>query len=452
MRPPVAMYRSLLACLFALLLCLPVPAGARDFSVERTVLPNGLVLLVREDHSLPFVTIQLLIDAGSRKDPRGKEGLARLTAKGLLLGTATRSAARLNEELDHFGALLETSTGRDYATLGLKVLKRELLAGFAMAMDALQHPLFPEDELAREVDKTLGAIRSAEDNPGWVAEKAFVSTLFEDHPYGHPVEGTPESLPGLRRDDVVNFYRTHVVPKGSVMVIVGHITPEEVRRDLVPLLAAWDRPAPPPEAPAPSLKKMKRDIAIDRNLTQATIILGHGAIARDNPDFYALSVLNYIFGGGGLRSRLTDEIRNKRGLAYSVSSHLDPGRYPGSFQVTLQTKNASAKEAIQIILEEMRKVREQSVTEEELERAKKYLVGSFPMRFDTQGKMATLLAAMEYYNLGLDYPARYPGIVTSLTKEQLLQAAVRYLNPEEYIVVVVVGNLQEAGLRGSPGK
>lgn len=446
-----AAHRTVLACLAVLLLSIPIPLSAQGFTVDRTILPNGLVLLVREDRSLPFVTMQLLVDAGSRKDPQGKEGLARLTAKGLLLGSAARSSTRLNEELDFFGALLESSAGRDYATIGFKVLKKDLGPGFAIVMDALLNPVFPQKELDKEIRKTLGGIRSSEDDPGWVAERAFVKTLFDNHPYGHPVEGTPESMSAMKRDDVLNFYRTHVVPKGSVMVIVGDVTVEEVRREIGPLLLKWDRQAPPPEKPVQELKRIRKEVTVDRTLTQATIILGHRGISRDNPDYYAFSVLNYILGGGGLRSRLTDEIRNRRGLAYSVSSFLDPGRHPGSFQVTLQTKNASAKEAITIILEEMKKVKEEPVTDEELDRAKKYLVGSFPMRFDTQGKAANLLAAIEYYSLGLDYPARYPGIIMSLTKEQLLEAARRYLDPEEYIAVVV-GNLTEAGIPASGEK
>ena len=154
--------------------------------VQRMVLPNRLILLVSEEHSLPFITVHLLIDAGSRRDPSGEEGLARLTARGLLLGTSSRTVTTFNEELDFMGATLNASVGRDYATLSLRVLKKDMEKGFTLFMDALTQPAFPEEQIKREVEKTLGAIRSAEDDPGDVAEKEFQKTLFPASPYGHP--------------------------------------------------------------------------------------------------------------------------------------------------------------------------------------------------------------------------------------------------------------------------
>jgi zinc protease len=157
--------------------------------------------------------------------------------------------------------------------------------------------------------------------------------------------------------------------------------------------------------------KGPKTVRIDRSLTQANIILGQAGVSRDNPDYYALTVMNYILGGGGFSSRLVQEIRNKRGLAYSVDSFFDPGKYPGSFQIVLQTKNSSAKEAISLVREQMKRIQKELVSEKELEGARKYLVGSFPMRLDTQRKLANFLIQVEYYGLGMDYPARYPGLI-----------------------------------------
>jgi zinc protease len=175
------------------------------------------------------------------------------------------------------------------------------------------------------------------------------------------------------------------------------------------------------------------------------MILGHAGISRENPDFYTLTVMNYILGGGGFASRLVEEIRNKRGLAYSVDSYFDAGKYPGSFQIVLQTKNSSARESISLALQQMERIRNESVSEKELEGAKKYLIGSFPMRLDTQSKMANFLTQVEYYGLGLDYPEKYPFLIQSVTKEEVLKVAQKYLHPENYILVVVA-NLKEAGL------
>jgi zinc protease len=191
--------------------------------------------------------------------------------------------------------------------------------------------------------------------------------------------------------------------------------------------------------------KEKKTVKIDRTITQAHIILGHAGVSRENPDYYALTVMNYILGGGGFASRLVEEIRNKRGLAYSVTSFFDPGKYPGSFQIALQTKNSSAREAISLALQQMERIRKEQVSEKELEGAKKYLMGSFPLRLDTQGKLANFLTQMEYYGLGLDYPEKYPSLIRSVTREEVNRVAKIYIQPENYILVIVA-NLAEAGM------
>jgi zinc protease len=413
--------------------------------VQRMVLPNQLVLLVCEEHSLPFITVQLLIDSGSRKDPPGEEGLAYLAAKGLLLGTSERTLTAINEELDFMGASLSSSAGRDYATLGLRVLKKDLGKGFDLFTEVLTQPTFPEDEIHREVEKTLAAIKAAEDRPEAVAEKAFGKALFLTSPYGHPVEGTAESLPRLTREALVRFFKAYYRPNNSILTVAGDITAEEVKAMLLPRLVKWPLEEIPKVGFVSAFAKEKKMVKIDRAITQANIILGHAGVSRDNPDYYALTVMNYILGGGGFVSRLVGEIRNKRGLAYSVASFFDPGKYPGSFQIVLQTKNASAREAISLALQQMERIQKELVSEDELEAAKNYLVGSFPLKLDTQMKLVNFLTQVEYYGLGLDYPQKYPSLIRSVTREDVLRVAKIYLHPENYILVVVT-NLKEAGL------
>jgi len=413
--------------------------------VQRSVLPNGLILLVSEEPSLPFVTLQLLIDSGSRTDPSGEEGLAHLTARGLLLGTTKRPVTAIHEELDFMGASLNASSGRDYATLSLRVLKKDLDKGLDLFMDVLTQPTFPEEEIRREVEKTLAAIQSAEEEPEEVAEKEFRKSLFLGSPYGHPVEGTKESLPRLTRDMIVRFYRAYYHPNNSILTMVGDMTAQEIKTKLLPRLALWSKVEVPQVPSHITFAKEKKAVKIDRGISQANIILGHSGVSRENPDYYALTVMNYILGGGGFASRLMEEIRNKRGLAYSVASFFDPGKYPGSFQIVLQTKNSSARESITLALEQMERIQKEQVSEKELEGAKKYLIGSFPLRLDTQGKLANFLTQMEYYRLGLDYPGKYPSLIRSVTREEVNRVARKYLQPENYILVVVA-NLKEAGM------
>jgi zinc protease len=413
--------------------------------IQRTVLPNQLVVLVSGEHSLPFLTLQLLVDAGSGKDPAGEEGLARLTAKGLLLGTARRTAKSINEELDFMGASLDSSAGRDYMTLSLRVLKKDLQKGLDLFREVLTQPIFPEEEIKKEVEKTLAAIQAEEDQAEVVAEKAFQKHLYAKGPYRHPVEGTKESLPRIKREAMLRFYREYYHPGNSILAAVGDITPGEIKARLLPLLEKWPAGKTPRVQRQSEFAEGPATIKIDRPLTQANIILGQRGVARDNPDYYSLTVANYILGGGGFSSRLMESIRNRKGLAYSVASFFEPGKYPGSFQIVLQTQNSSAKDAIALARDEIGRIRKEEVSVKELEAAQKYLVGSFPMRFDTQGKLANFLLQVEYYRLGLDYPERYPRLIQKVTREEILRVSQKYFHPDA-LILVVVGNLKAAGL------
>ena len=413
--------------------------------IQREVLQNQLVVLLAEEHSLPFVTLQLLVDGGSRQDPSGKEGLAHLTAQGLLWGTAKRSARAINEELDYMGASLQSSSGPDYSILALKVLKKDLDRGLELFRDVLGGPLFPKEEVEREIAKSLAAIQAEEDEPGAVSEKEFQRALFGDSPYGHPVIGTKESLGRIQPQDLSAYYRRYYHPDYSILAVAGDITWDELKTRLLVPMEKWPKANVSEPSYRGSFAKGPKAIKIQRTVSQASVIIGHEGVARGNPDFYALSVMNFIFGGGGLSSRLMEEIRNKRGLAYSVGSFFDPAKYAGSFQIVLQTKNPSAREAISLALQQMEKIRNEPVSAKELEGAQKYLIGSFPMRVDSQGKLVNFLSQVEYFKLGLDYPQKYPGLIRAVTREEVQRVARTYLHPD-HCLQVVVADLKEAGM------
>jgi zinc protease len=443
--------KTFILILLTALLALPglpaatVQASPGMIKVERTPLANGMILLLSEEHSLPFVTIQVLLDGGARSDPEGQEGVAHLTARGLLWGTEKRSATAISEELDFVGASLNGSAARDFITLTLRVLRKDLDLGMDIFADVLAGPTFPQSELEREIEKTIAAIKSAEDDPGDVAEKTFIKTLFSGSPYGHPIEGTAESVARLTREQILLYFSQWVRPNNAILTVAGDITPEEVKTRILPRLDNWKATELPASPFSGSFVRGPKKVGVERSITQSNIIVGSEGVSRDNPDFYAITVMNYILGGGGFSSRLTDEIRVKRGLAYSVGSYFDYGKYPGSFQVVLQTKNASAREALSLATEEMKKLQDGLVSEKELEGAKKYLVGSFPMRLGTQAKLVGFFSQVEYYGIGLDYPERYGSLINGVTREDINKAAKTYLHPERQIVVIV-GNLKEAGM------
>jgi len=412
---------------------------------ERVTLQNGLRLIVAEDRSLPFVTFQLIIDGGSRLDPPDREGLSNMTAKGLLHGTTRHTAQQMSAMLDFIGAYLSTNSSKDYTSVGLKVLKKDLVQGFNLFMDALTQPLFPEDEFRREIQRTFGAIKSIEEDPGELSEREFSKTLFAKSPYAHPVTGTEQSLARLTRNDVASFHNTYIRPNRAILVIVGDVSLNEIKKDLIDRLETWSA-RDVPEVSYEQLSNSKRQTwVIDRAITQANVVLGNLGPPRKNPDFFPIAVMNYIL-GGGFSSRLLTEVRAKRGFAYSVNSAFDFKKFTGSFSVNFQTKNDSAREAISIVLEEMKKIQTEPVTDKELEGARKYLTGSFPLRLDTQAKLAGFLAQVEFYDLGYDYADTYTSRIMAVTKEDIQRVAKKYLNPDNY-TLVAVGNLKEVGFK-----
>ncbi len=413
---------------------------------ERVTLQNGLRLIVAEDRSLPFVTFQLIIDGGSRLDPPDREGLSNMTAKGLLHGTTRHTAQQMSAMLDFIGAYLSTNSSKDYTSVGLKVLKKDLVQGFNLFMDALTQPLFPEDEFRREIQRTFGAIKSIEEDPGELSEREFSKTLFAKSPYAHPVTGTEQSLARLTRNDVASFHNTYIRPNRAILVIVGDVSLNEIKKDLMDRLETWSA-RDVPEVSYEQLSNSKRQTwVIDRAITQANVVLGNLGPPRKNPDFFPIAIMNYILGGGGFSSRLLTEVRAKRGFAYSVNSAFDFKKFTGSFSVNFQTKNDSAREAISIVLEEMKKIQTEPVTDKELEGARKYLTGSFPLRLDTQAKLAGFLAQVEFYDLGDDYADTYTSRIMAVTKEDIQRVAKKYLNPDNY-TLVAVGNLKEVGFK-----
>ncbi|HVN83685.1 MAG TPA: pitrilysin family protein [Candidatus Binatia bacterium] len=436
--------RRVLAVVFATVLT-GSAAGAATVPATYSQLSNGVTLIVSEQHTLPIVAVQVVIDAGARLDPPGKFGVAALTADLLNEGTTKRTATQISDAIDFIGGSLESGADTDAASVALGVLTKDLSTGLDLLSDVLLHPAFRDEEIARRREATLGSIRAAEDQPGVVASKAFQQALFGSEPYGHPTEGTVESVSKLTRADVVDFYRRFYRPGRTTVTVVGDVTTGDITARLESALASWSGGAGDAfqyPTPQDSAKKL---VTIDKPLTQANIILGHRGVARDNPDYYAITVMNYVLGAGGFSSRLLDNIRTQNGLAYSVASVYSVNKSPGSFQVVMQTKNASAADAISRARMEVERIRREPITDDELSEAKRYLTGSFPLKLDSTKKIAGFLAQVEFYGLGHDYADTYAQRINAVTKEDVLRVAQQYLKPDD-LMLVVVGNLAETPL------
>lgn len=440
-----------LILLAALLLIGPlVPtesALAADIHPVRFVTPNGMTVLVVEQPALPILQLHALVKAGSAQDPPGKAGLANLVASLLDEGTVSRGAKQIAEQIEFVGGALVAKANEDFTALSARVLKKDTELGFDLLADVLLHPSFPPKELARVRSQILGEIMSEKDAPDLIAGKAFNEIVFAGHPYRWPVNGMEKSLPTITRADLKKFYADEYLPNQTILSIVGDITVEQARALVAKHFSSWKQ-GPQPPRPAVSPKPVDKPAVqlIEKDLTQATIMLGHVGISRTNPDFYAVTVMNYILGAGGFSSRLMDSIRDKQGLAYGVGSAFDARLMPGTFFVNLQTRNETANQAIAGVLKELNGIREAPVTDEELADAKAYIMGSFPLRFETTAKLAEVLSQVEFYGLGLDYFTHYPSWIEKVTKDDVLRVANQYLHPDHY-ALVVVGNLAKAKVK-----
>jgi len=414
------------------------PSYASELLGKRVETPEGMVVLISERHDLPIVKVNMIIKAGSTLEPEDKAGLANLTAELLTEGTKKRTSSQIRDEIDFIGGSLDSSGGDDYVTVTLSVLKKDIDKGFDLLSDIILNPSFDQDEIERKKKLIKGNIKLEEEDPESVAEKAFVKEVFGSHPYGRPVEGSVESIDRITRKDIIEFHSAYYLPNHTIIGIGGDVTVDEVIGLINKYFNGWKRGVSEyKKRPGPPSLKGSKVLRIDRDLTQATIILGHQGISRDNPDFYAVSVMNYILGGGGFASRLVQNIRESKGLAYDVHSFFTPKKDIGDFRVGVQTKNESAGFAIKEIIKEIKKLQEEGITEQELSDAKGYLIGSFPLRIDTNAKVAGMLTSIEFYGLGLDYPERYKSLINAITKEDVLRVARRYLYPEDLVLVIV---------------
>lgn len=418
-------------------LLLAEPAQAAGPLAHREVLPNGAVLLVAERPAIPIVVVRVGVPGGAVRDPADALGVANLTAELLTRGTARRSGPELDRAIEFVGGSLEAGAGSDGAAVTLSVLKKDLTLGLDLLAEVLRRPTFPADELARKVTDIQGALRRSEQEPETVAARELSRMMFPGHPYGRPVSGTIESVGKLTREQVTVFYQRHYRPDGANIVAVGDVTVGEIRRELLQRLAGWAAPpAPVAAVPRSPFVGPAEERKIVRDLTQTTVLLGRPSIRQDDPDYFALAVATYVLGGGSA-SRLYTRVREERGLAYSVYSSLLPARYGASYLVSMQTRTDGVEEAARLTRAEMARFGREPVAPRELSLAKSYLIGSFPLRLDTSGKLARFLGAVEESGLGLDYPERYKERIGRVTAADVQRVAAKYLDPTTFSEVQV---------------
>ncbi len=437
------MKRIFVFLLFAAALLLsngqPILAAIALPPMSEKVLDNGLKIVVVENHEQPVVSMRLLLKSGTAADGKGKAGLANMTAGLLRKGTATRDATKISEEIDFVGGYLGAGADLDATNVTAEVLTKHFDVGLTLLADIVLNPTFAESEIDRLRKQTMASLMQQKDDPGTIVDLQYSQYLFGEHPYGQPGGGTVESVSGITRDDIVGFWKNNFVPGNAILFVAGDVTAAQIFPKIESQLGGWPKgsAAKLDVVPAPRINGTRVVLINKADATQANIKMGHLGIDRYNPDIYAVRVMNYILGGGGFRSRLMSDIRDKRGLTYGINSQFSFDRYQGEFTVTVSTRTDSTAQAISATIEHIRKIREADVTPQELSETISFYSGYFPRQFETPEQVASQLSTVELYGLEKDYLSKYIDKMASVTAPAVRAAAQKYLDPDNLLIVVV---------------
>ena len=424
-------------------------AGAQaGIPIEHWTQANGAQVFLVQSPGLPMVDVQIDFDAGARRDPAGRAGLASATALMIGKGLKARGAMpaldenAVGEAWADGGALFSASASSDRMSFTLRSLTRtEVLdASMRLAARHLADPAFAADIWARERERWSASLRESLTKPGTVADRAWTPAVFGTHPYGQ--QPTPESLLALSVADMQAFHAQHIAPCRAKVSVVGALNRAQVQAWVTELLAALPSRTPCAALPAvPEVQPLTqaKEILIPFESAQAHVSMGQPGFKRDDPDFFALTVGNYVLGGGGFVSRLTEQVREKRGLSYSVYSYFSPGLHAGPFAIGLQTRPDQARQAVEVARAVLKEFVEKGPTQAELQAAKDNLTGGFALRLDSNRKLLDNLANIAWHQLPLDYLDTWTQKVQALTVQDVSQAFVRKVQPERQVTVVVGG-------------
>jgi zinc protease len=417
--------------------------------VERFALPNGLVVLLSENHSIPSVSINAIVRAGSRFEPDEKAGLASLVGELLDAGTTFRTSQQIAETVEATGGHL--ATFGDYQSSGVVVtlLSKDLGLGLDVTSDLLMNSTFPEEKVPQHIDRRVAQIKARLDQPRTQASDVFNEIVFEGTPMHRPAIGYERTVKTLTRADAEGFYRHYYVPGNSMLALAGDIDMTEVKSRVAAVFGKWQ---PAARFETPQVPRARRQtVPVEKFVTvpkeQVNIIVGHAGIARGNPDYYALLVMDTILGSSpGFTSRIPRILRDEQGLAYTTYSNItaSAGLDPGRFIAYIGTAPENLGRAILGLRGEIVRIVEGPVTAAELEIAKSYLTGSFVFRFQRNSQIAEFLIEAEVYGLGFDYLERYPELIRAATIEDITRVTREYIDPNN-MTTVVVGPVDEQG-------
>lgn len=405
----------------------------------RTVLPNGVVALVKRTQVTPAVTINASIQAGSAFDPPAQPGMANFVSRVIDRGTRSLTADQIAEALDSRGVSLALAVNRHTLAITCTCLAEDLEPVLDIVGDILINPSFPAAEIETRRAEIITNIRQDEDSPAAVATERLLRALYGDaHPYGWRPRGAVENVEAITADALVTFHRQRFVPAALSLVMVGDVAPDRAAAAAGKALGAWPAApfAPVVFPPAPPAASRRFESVSMMNKSQTDIGYGFVAIERADPAFYAYWLMNNILGQYSLGGRLGDSIRERQGMAYYVFSAIDANVTPGPFMVRAGVSPDNVERAIASIDAELTRLAAEGPTEKELAESKQYLIGSMPRNLETNAGIANFLQQIEFFGLGLDYDRRVPGLLQQVTRDEVHAAARALLDPARATVVV----------------
>jgi len=387
---------------------------------------------------LPMVDMEIVFDAGGSRNG-DLPGLAALTNGLLNQGAGGLDADAISQGFESLGAIYGADSGQDSASVSIRTLTEEELLTKAIEnlKRVITKPDFPEDALERRRARTLIGLQSKQQSPGSLARDAFMEAVYQSHPYAKPTDGTAESIKAIKRKDIVDFYKKHYVSSNAMIAIVGAVDrkqAEKIAEALLSELAKGEKASPLQEVN--DLEKANT-VFIEHPSAQTHILVGQPGLKRGDPDYFPLYVGNHVLGGGGMVSRLFEEIREKRGLSYSAYSYFSPMRFNGPFLAGLQTRSDQVDEALSVLMENINRFIEEGPSEEELIASKKNITGGYALRIDSNSKILNYVVVIAYYGLPLDYLNTFNANVEAVTIEQIKDAFQRRLTPDKLITVMV---------------
>ena len=420
----------------------PQPLAARDIKFppyEIQTLPNGLQVVVVMHHEQPAVTMRLLVRAGTSSDPREKLGLAHLAASLLDQGTKTMSAEEMNDAVDFIGGAMGAGAGTDLTFCNMVVMKDSFDAGLKMLSEMARQPAFAPAEIERQRQQMLSGQKVSAEDPGYIANSVFDRLVYGFHPYGMPENGTAETLAALTRDDLIAYHTRFFMPNNAILAIVGDVTAVEAFASAKKIFGDWQKRDLPAQTFIGPPDPTRRVIVVNKpDAVQTEVRVGHIGIARTHPDYMAVNLAIRILGGEG-SNRLHQVLRTERGLTYGAQANMDTLKESGDFEAETNTRSDATGEVLRLIVDEFWRLQRERVGDRELDGAKAYLTGSFPLTIETPESIAMQVVNALFYGLPLAELQNFRERVNAVTPDDIQRVAKALLRPDR-LSVVLVGN------------